>query len=187
MTTSSGTIMVCGPSCLQARVWRWEPLNYADESGRVFGRNTDLYGCHTTHSLWLWEWVSPCEDHPPSTSPPPPSSTHLPLKSHHACHLSPRPSEINNPRITSRPRPGPCQAFAFIALRTSEKERWGLAAIWGEENVGVWSRSRPDKGRSGRRTSHPWSVRQRSLLHNERVAGGGGGGRRARSTLDTVK
>lgn len=80
--------------------------------------------------------------------------THLPPKS----HLSLRPPEKNNPRITSRPRRGPCQAFAFIAVRTGggggeSAEGWQL--FEGVEGGGCEGGQCHTKGGQEGKISHP--------------------------------
>lgn len=58
----------------------------------------------------LWEWIGPAQTTLHPLQPPtPPSKSRL--------SLQPLTSWKNNPGITSRPHHGPCQAFAFIAVR----------------------------------------------------------------------
>lgn len=110
----------------------------------------------STHlfTVRLWEWVRPMQ----TTLHPllPPTSLQI------SPRLSPQPPTLGS---LQEPHRGPCQTFAFIAVWTGEKERWGPAAIRGSGRVrGVWKGQCHTKGGQEGKISHPWSVRQRTLF-----------------------
>lgn len=86
--------------------------------------------------------------------PPPPP------KSHHTCHLSPRPSEK---KIVLGSLQGPTEDHVKL-LHLLQGGHAGLSAIWGSGRWGGGGGQCHTKGGQEGKISHPWSVRQRTLI-----------------------